>query len=449
MKDEITIDLRELALVLRKHIKFILHITGVCLVLAVIYLLLASSVYESSTLLRIKPPKAIGTSSLNTTTPVMNVQSTRQMMSTYKEIIKSIELEEPKMKEGENLLQEDETLADNPYTKINIDTHFFQDTDIMQITVYAEDPNKAKKVNDLLVSKFLTRLTELSREEYKNSRVFMEKRTKIAEKNLKDAENKLKNFKKKNAIISPTQEIELTKEQIGRIENMVAQNKLSLVDAQSRLIAVNKQLSGAASSIATNTTIDFYNKHLAELEAQRIECLGKYTEQHPYVSKINQRITELKKKLQEEIANVIAFKTASNNRVYQDILASKFKCEANIQAAKGNLKKLSVLDKENKNKIKKLADLNQQYEELDRKLGLARDIYSMLAKRLEEAKIAEASIANEVQVLNPATLNEVPVRPKKIVIIIFALCVGLFGSCAFVVCQEIIKQNNKNTSEVG
>lgn len=429
MEDEITIDFGELALILRKHIKFILQVTGVCLVLAVIYLLFASSVYESRALLRIKPPKAIGMSSFNATTPVMNVQSTKQMMTTYKEIIKSIKLE-------------------NPNTKINIATDFFKDTDIMHLTVYAETPEKAKEANDLLVSNFLSRLTELSQEEYKDSRVFMEKRTQIAEKNLKDAENKLKNFKKKNAIINPLQEIELTKAQIARIENMVEQNNLNLVEAQERLAAVNKQLSGAASSIATNTTIDLYNTRLAELEAQRIEYLEEYTDQHPDVIKINQEITKLKEKLQEEIANVIALKTASNNIVHQDILASKFKCEAEIQVAKGNLKKLSALDKGNKNKVKKLADLNQQYDELDRKIVLARDIYSMLAKRLEEARIAEASAAHEVQVLAKGTFNQRPVKPRKMLILAIVFCVGALGSGCFVIIRELVNKTINTADDV-
>lgn len=446
MEDEI-IDVRELALALCKHIKFIMRVTGVCLVLAVIYLLLASSVYQSRALLRIKPPRALNVSSLNTA-PAMNVQNIKQMMSSYAEIIKSIELEDQKINKSDESGQKRENTKDNPYSEVNITTEFFRDTDIMQITVFADRPDTAKRANDLLIKKFLARLTELSREEYKASRVFMENRTKIAEKNLKDAENKLNNFKKKNALIDPNKESEIIKEKTSRIENMTERNKVDLSTAEARLTAVNKQLASATASVATNTKIDLYNKYIAELESERINYLELYTDQHPYVIQVTQKIAQLKKKLEEEITNITTLKTASNNRVYLDILATKFESEAEVQVAKKNLNRLAQLTKENNNKIKKLAELSQQYNELNRKCTLTRDIYSMLAKRLEEARIAEANAAHEVQVLTKGTLEERPVKPRKMFILIIAFCIGAFGSSCFIIIREIINKTINDEKDV-
>lgn len=57
MEEEITIDLRELAHIVQKNARFIAKVTGGCIVAAGLYLLIASPVYESDSLLRIKQPK--------------------------------------------------------------------------------------------------------------------------------------------------------------------------------------------------------------------------------------------------------------------------------------------------------------------------------------------------------------------------------------------------------
>lgn len=53
VEDEITIDLRELVHIVQKNARFIAKVTGGCIAVAGLYLLIASPVYESDSLLRI------------------------------------------------------------------------------------------------------------------------------------------------------------------------------------------------------------------------------------------------------------------------------------------------------------------------------------------------------------------------------------------------------------
>ena len=65
---------------------------------------------------------------------------------------------------------------------------------------------------------------------------------------------------------------------------------------------------------------------------------------------------------------------------------------------------------------------------------MAKDIHGMLAKRLEEAKIAEVMQQNNVQVVNEPTLPEKPAKPKKVMVLALAALLGLlFSSCYYVV----------------
>ena len=63
--EEITIDLLEIANILKRNAGNIARVTGIFVVAAGVYLATATPVYESQALLRVKQPKGIGTSLWN------------------------------------------------------------------------------------------------------------------------------------------------------------------------------------------------------------------------------------------------------------------------------------------------------------------------------------------------------------------------------------------------
>lgn len=86
--EENSIDLRELLTILTRNLRKIAAVTAAFLAIAVLYLLIASPVYESESLLRIRQPKGLGSSLLDAV-PGGNTAATTQLMSTYAEILKS------------------------------------------------------------------------------------------------------------------------------------------------------------------------------------------------------------------------------------------------------------------------------------------------------------------------------------------------------------------------
>ena len=72
----------------------------------------------------------------------------------------------------------------------------------------------------------------------------------------------------------------------------------------------------------------------------------------------------------------------------------------------------------------------------------------MLAKRLEEAKVAEVAVSTEVQVVDTATLPEDPVKPKKFLTLLLAAFLGIFGGSGFVIAKELMNRTIKTTDDV-
>ena len=446
-EEEITIDLREIGAILKRNAANIARVTGVCIVAAGVYLAVATPVYESQALLRVKQPKGIG-SSLLEAMPMGNAMANTQLMNTYAEILKSRSVIVPVIEKTEEPNKEGKFPAYEGYIKGKVATAPFKDTEIMQLTVRANTAEKAQKANSLIVEGFLNRLTELSRDQQKATRGFIEERTATAKKELKDAEDKLTEYKKANDIIAPDDAVKLATEKMGMVDKLNAENRVALATANARLASTNAQLNGEAASIADNKSIQLYNTQLAQLEGERISYLDKYTAQHPKVKQVEQEIANLKQKINSEINKVASLQAPSDNPVHQQLLAAKFTSEAEASVAQSNLAKLAQIDSDNKADIRNLSDKEQEFVGLMRDVTVANEIYVMLAKRLEEAKVAEASVATEVQVVDTATLPTAPVAPKKAMTLLLAALLGILASSGFVVVRELLNRTIKNSDDV-
>ena len=72
----------------------------------------------------------------------------------------------------------------------------------------------------------------------------------------------------------------------------------------------------------------------------------------------------------------------------------------------------------------------------------------MLAKRLEEAKVAEVMVANDVQVVDTATLPERPVKPRKALTLLLAALLGILAGCVYAIAGELLNKRIKTEDDV-
>ena len=328
---EYTIDLMEVAEIISENRKPIAKITGVFIALSILYLLIASPVYESEALLRIKQQQGLGSSLLDAATGG-NVQMSQQQMSTYAEILKSRGVVVPVIEATEEE-KDGKYPAYERYVESNITTSPFKNTEILQLKVKGKSPGQAQKANQLLVETFLLRMNELSRVEQTATKNFLQNRTDAAKQDLDKAETALQDYKIANKILTPSDSSKLFLDRIALAEKEAAVNRIEMGTAQAKLNAANSILGGEGRNIADNRTVQAYNAQLAKLESERISYLDKYTEKHPRMIELNDQIAELKAKIAEETRKVAALQAPSDNAVHQRLVASKFQSEGELIVA--------------------------------------------------------------------------------------------------------------------
>jgi len=445
--DENTIDLRELANMLIKNLRKICIITGTFVLIAIVYLIMASPVYESDSLLRIKQPKGLGDSLLDVV-PGASTSMTAQLMSTDAEILKSRSVIEPVIAATEKVDKDGNYPNYESYVKGRIATTPYKNTEILKLSVTAKSPEAAQRANKLIVNGFLDRLTELSRSEQRVTKDFIAGRVAESRAELDKAEENLQKYKKKNHILDPSDSAKLLADRLTLVDKTNAENQVDMATAQARLSAINEQLGGAGAASADSSTIKQYNTRLAELEMTRIGYLDKYTEKHPVMKDLDEQIAGVKEKLNSEITKAVSLQAPTDNPVHQGLLAGKFQSEAEIAIAKKKVEALATLEKANKKEIESLPALEQGFLKAQRDVNVAQEIYVMLAKRLEEAKVAEAMISNEVQVVDTATLPEKPVKPNKSLTLILSLLLGLIVGCGYAITYEMLNRKIRTPEDV-
>ena len=443
---EYTIDLMEVAEIVSENRKPIAKITGGFIVLAILYLLIASPVYESEALLRIKQDKGLGGSLLDMATGG-NVQMSQQQMSTFAEILKSRGVVVPVI-EATEMQKDGKFPAYEGYVKAHITTAPFRNTEIMQVKMRGKTPEAAQKANKLLVDNFLKRITGLSRTEQTVTKGFLEGRVKAAKEDLDKAETALQNYKSENKIISPSDNAKIFTDRIAEIEKQAAANQVALEAAQAKLSAINGQLGDAGAATADNRTIQQYNMELAKLESTRIGYLEKYTDKHPKMKDINDQIENLKSKIRQEINKVAALQAPSDNTVHQGLVAGKFQSESEVAVARQKAAALQQVIDQNNAELEKLPEVEKGYVKAARDAQVANEIYVMLAKRLEESKVAEVMQPNNVQVVDEPTLPEKPIRPRKAFILVLAALAGFLLSSGYAVANELMNRTIRTEEDV-
>ena len=444
------VDWRSIVMSMRRGIPWILLSIVVCLCGALVYLHSTPAIYESESLLRIKQPQGLG-SSIMTEGTENSANSTgvarKERMSTYAEILKSRNVIEPLI---EDVANRDKYGKYPSYTAFiqHVTTTPLKDTEILKVSVSDTDPENAQRTNKAIIDQFLARLTELSHSEKKNTKEFLEGRVAEADNNLTEAENKLQDYQVKHQFVSPEEHLHALVERMSGVKKADEENKIDLAEAQARLASVNGQLSDYGISIADNTTIKQYNSKLADLEVTRVGYLEKYTDKHPKMIAINEQIQETKAALNAEIERVASMSAPSDSPVQNALIQDKFKSEAEIAVAQSKARALSGVNGRADAELSDIPAKEQGYVRAKRDVDVAQDLYTMLYKRLEEAKIAEVMVPNEVQLVDTPTLPEAPVKPRRNMVILLAGLLGLALGIAIAVLPELLRRRINTAADV-
>jgi len=443
--DENTLDLRDIVKVIKKRWRFICKVFFAFTIIAAIISLLIPPTYEAETTLRIKQSKGLANSLLGDLGGG-NPLGTKQLMSTYAEILKSRTVVQEVIDETQSNQEEPPTYED--MLKL-ITTQPVKDTEILNVKVQAKSPEEAEILTNTLVDTFLARLTTLVRSEQSQVREFIGQRLGASKIELDKAELDLQKYKEQQKIIDPEEETKAIIDKLSVVDKMAADNQVALEAAKAKLSSSEEQLGRQKDGfVADNPLVQQYKLKQADLEVELVSLSQNYTDKHPKVIAVKAAINEIKANLNSEIAKVVAAEAPSMNPIHQGLLQSKLQSEAEITIAVARKQAMDKILGETEQVVRQLPQKEQGYVKVMRDTTVAREIYVMLAKRHEEARISEVMEPTDVQIIDKAIAPEKPIKPKKTLNVVIAAILGLFVGTGLAFASEYMNKTVRTAEDV-
>ncbi|TCL36062.1 polysaccharide chain length determinant protein (PEP-CTERM system associated) [Anaerospora hongkongensis] len=442
--DEQTLDLRDMIKTIKKRRRIIGSIFFGFIAIATIISLLIPPTYEAETTLRVKQTKGLANSLLSELP--MGGGNTKQLMSTYAEIIKSRTVIQEVIEKTQ--LGKDKVPDYDDMLKL-ISTQPVKDTEILKIQVRAKSREEAQNVANVLVDTFNNRMTFLVRSEQKVVREFIGQRLQESKQELDRAETILQKYKNEQKIVAPAEETKAMVDKLTTISKLAAENYVTLASAQARFGSAEQQLSKEKPGfIADSLVIQQYKTKLADLEVQLVSLSQKYTDKHPEVLATRAAIGEARTKLNIEISRVVSADAPSANPIHQGLLKSKIESEAEIAASTAQKQAIDKVITDSEKELAKLPTKEQGLGRVMRDAAVAQEIFIMLSKRHEEARISEVMQPTDVQVIDAANLPEKPISPKKLLNVVIAAILGLFVGTGAAFVLEYMNKTVRTAEDV-
>ena len=449
---EYTIDLMDMINLIKENRKPIFRITGCMFVMAVLYCILAFFFFpkfESEAVLRIKQERggnSLAAAMAGFTGGFLSMDSLQ--MDSYVAIAKSRSVVIPVIEATSDKNFFGKYPKYENYLEKNIKIEPVPLTDILKIKVVAKTNEKAQEINRLLLQGFLSKIAELNSTEKSALKQFLIDRLKTSREELDKTETALKEYKAKHRIISPDTNAEIYAGRIAEVEKQAEANKIELEAAKARANAINSQLAGSGSANADNQVLQQYNKQLAEMETTRIAYKEKYTDKHPKLIELEERMAQLKTRIAEEQARIASLQAPSDNVVHQGLVAGKFSSESALAVLKQKAEALQKAVEQNNEELEKLPEIERGYVKLARDYKVASEIYMMLTKKLEETKVTEFQSPNNVQVVDAPNLPDEHSAPRIKQTLALSILLGLLFGCALIVIKEFINRTIRSTADI-
>lgn len=277
-------------------------------------------------------------------------------------------------------------------------------SDLISISIVGENAKKEADFINELNNVFVQFGVQNKVENSDNSMSFIDSQLERIQKSLKTAEDNFSNYRKSNQVMNLTQEAQLVYAKLEEIENEQYMTEMQydyykdlqqyLDDSKKIEEMVNPSVIGITDANLTNML-----KKLMDLYSRREVLSMSVQEKNPSLIMLEKEIKIARDGLDETLKNQL--KTTETK------LGSINERHASIQE-----------------RLKKLPETEKKMIGIQREFDLNNDLYTYMLQKKAEASISKASIAPEVQVIDPARIEAaVTVGPSMVK----NVGLGLFG----------------------
>ncbi len=327
-----------------------------------------------------------------------------------------------------------------------------QRDNIYEIKYQSNDPKLAKKIVDELLNTFLESALGDTRKDTAVTQKFLDEQIAEYERKLIEAEERLKEFKRKNIGVMPGSDDDYYAQLKGTVDQK-AKAELMLTEATRRRDELARQVEGEEPVAGFTDPSTLGSGVLSQLDAREEALKAKldqlllnYTEKHPDVAAIRSTLEGIQAEREAEQARLSQMEPSAmpqmgQNPVYQEMRVQLGAAEAEVAALQSRVqeygKRVEALEK----LVNTVPEIEAELKRLDRDYGLNKSQFEELIKRRESARMSEEADKSaddvKLKVIEPPRVPLVPSGPERIKLAsaVFIASLGAGGGLALLLSQ--------------
>ena len=358
--------------------------------------------------------------------------------TTYMELMKTRVVLEPIIEQVFDDIEPEKRPNAEGFAKKNLDIANTKGTQLISVEAKGRTPEEAKYIAENVVSNFLGLMTNLNKENKSLVVSFLDERITTAKKEADDAALALENYSKEHKIYGPDEQTKAQLEKTAaydktlgelQVERMAGQAKVSSIAAQ-----LGEQNSDAVKySMTDNPGVKKIRDLIIDKEAELVKMRTLYQEKHPSVIQAKTELSELNNQLAEEVSRAVSSQAVAVSDNQEALQLARYQAATAVAVAGASEAKVKELQAKSDEEMAGMADDILEYQKLYREAQVKEEVYEMLTKQIEQAKIQQTMESMDIQVVDPANLpdEDKPSGPRKKLITLVGLVLGCMVSLGY------------------
>jgi len=330
-------------------------------------------------------------------------------------------------------------------------------TDAIIISIKSNSPSEAAYLVNALIETYKERDLEWVTGEMHHLKSFLIDQLEDKEKELKSIEEELKIFQEREKIFGLNDNSQLLLENLTQFETKY-NNILAEIDiSHERENYINKQLTSDEKELSKKVS-NTINERLAALQDQLLKTENRLialtasndSKNLKAITDLNNQLNNIKQSIENETRNLITegISVADPIMYRQGLMDSVISLRSITSSLESRAIAYKKLIDEYDKKLSSLPEKVLEYTRLERVRTIYAETYSFMSKKLEDARIGEASKLSKVRLIDKAIPNAKPIKPNKMKNIIMGSLLGIFLGIGISFIIEMLDNTIKTIEQI-
>jgi uncharacterized protein involved in exopolysaccharide biosynthesis len=431
---------------------------------AILYVLFATPVYESSAALLMKiNTQDMAAPDMLTNEESKNIVSSssqaEQMLNSERLLLESEDvlratLERldpayvyPDIARGET--DSDVPLLDIAVRKLkkDLDVKVNQNSNVLLLNADNHNPVVAQKVLQMLITTFFDKQASITRDPRLN---FIEDTREALRKKSNEAQQALLDFKKEKGINSLDAERDLMLKQRDSVQQSLNEAQAAMKSDQERLAELRKTLAGTPAEIPltdendnAKTQIDQARARLTNAQARYDEARLNFAEGNPELLDAKAQVDSARANFQEAMQTPTSRVRTGVNQIYQNVSLNVVNTQSDMNGLAATIDEKTRQLQHISDRLGFLDSIEPELLDLQHRQDIALQDFKSYLERTEAAKIVDdlnrAGITS-LGILQSPTFPYVPAKPRKALVVGLSLFVGLLAALGLCLLAEALDE---------